>query len=87
MPEAAANEFTGFITAQDVFTAPIDPDHLSVLSGYFHHWAFLVSMPIGQVDAIWNIWKDSVKANESTVGTSDEETTSGGAQPEGNATG
>jgi|10_taG_2_1085330.scaffolds.fasta_scaffold308878_1 hypothetical protein len=69
MPEAAANEFMGFITTQDVFEQPVHPDHLAVLADYFKQWAFLVSMPIGQVDAIWNIWKDTITVDAPAVGT------------------
>ncbi len=87
MPEAAANEFMGFITTQDVYTAPIDPAHLPVLSDYFRQWAFLVSMPIGQVDAIWNIWKDSVTVNESTMGTGNEAVASSHSHSKGDPAG
>ena len=81
MPEAAANEFMGFINAQDVFTQPVDADHIAILSDYFRQWAFLVSMPIDQVEAIWDIWKDSITANGPTMGTGNKEASRHNSEP------
>jgi len=83
MPEAAANEFMGFITKQDVYEQPVYPDHLTILADYFKQWAFLVSMPIGQVDAIWNIWKDSITVDAPTVGTGDKKEAKRNSKPKG----
>tara|TARA_Y100000310_G_scaffold323954_1_gene385147 strand:- start:13256 stop:13588 length:333 start_codon:yes stop_codon:yes gene_type:complete len=87
MPEAAANEFMGFITEQNVFEKPVPPDHITVLSDYFRQWAFLVSLPVGQVEIVWNIWKDSITVDTPIVGTGDKEDTKRDPEPTSGSTG
>ena len=81
MPEAAANEFMGFITEQNVFENPVPPDHIAILSDYFRQWAFLVSLPVGQVEVVWSIWKDSITVEAPIVGTRDKKNTKRNPKP------
>ena len=85
-PDAAANEFAGFIDAQNVFTQPVDASHIPVLADYFKQWAFLVSLPIEHVEIIWDIWKDSITVNAPTLGTGNKEGSGHSPKPTGRST-